>query len=92
MTEVRINGVLYFPKCAELEGDYPFHQVIKTLRESIGYTLDDGAQQIRCSKSYLWGLENQKHVPSFEMVMRISAAYGTSLDALAKAMRKTLNA
>lgn len=83
---VIINGVMYVPRVDLVQGDHKFHSVIKVTRQAIGYTLDDAAHHIGCSKSYLWSLENNQSEPSLRMAARICSVYGMTLESLARAL------
>jgi transcriptional regulator with XRE-family HTH domain len=85
MMKVVIDGVIYVPRIekVKVKGDHPFPIVMKEIRKAIGYTLDDSAKYIGCSKSYLWGMENGKNEPSLRMAMKICSTYGMQLERLA---------
>lgn len=79
---VLINGVEYFPKVSIPIDDRKFPDVILATRKAIGYTLNDAAKYIGCSKSYLHGLEKGTGEPSLRMAGKIAYAYGIRIDAL----------
>lgn len=54
---------------------------IKALRDEKDYTLDELAERAKCSKSYIWELENKSPPrPSAEKLAGIAKALGVSLD------------
>ena len=54
---------------------------IKALRKEKAYTLDELADRAKCSKSYIWELENKNPPrPSAEKLASIAKALGVSLD------------
>jgi len=54
---------------------------IKALRKEKDYTLDELADRAKCSKSYIWELENKNPPrPSAEKLASIAKALGVSLD------------
>ena len=82
---VEIDGVEYMPK-VQLLGDYPLPVVLKTLRKTIGYTLDDMAKYTGLSKSYVWELENGRSEPSLRVAANLSEVLGTPIERLAAAL------
>lgn len=58
-------------------------QKIKTLRQQLGLSLDELAEQTDTSKSYLWELENrEERKPSGEKLSRIALELGVTAEYL----------
>jgi len=57
--------------------------MLRALRNQHRYTLDDAAEEIGCSKSYLWGLEKDRIEPSLRLAKAIAEAYAVPIDNLA---------
>ncbi len=89
--KVIINGVEYVPCMPPIVGSHPLPAILKAIREAIGYTLDDAAHQIGCSKSYIWTAENSQFCPSLRMAARISRAYGITIESMAAALQSESN-
>jgi len=51
-------------------------QVVQRLRRQCGWSLRDLACEAGLTKSYLCGLEHGEHSPTFEVMLRLEAAFG----------------
>ena len=51
-------------------------EVVRRLRRRQSWSLRDLAQESGITKSYLCGLEHGDHSPSFEVMLRLEAAFG----------------
>lgn len=81
---VIINGREYVPKPVMRQVDNgSFGQSLKSFRKAEKLSLETAAKKIGCSKSYLWGMENDASEPSFRMAVAIASAYGVPLAGLA---------
>jgi len=47
-------------------------------RLQFGWSMEEAAEKIGCSKGYVWELENQIKNPSLKMALKICKAYGFS--------------
>jgi len=64
------------PKCPPPEdGAALFRRAVRKLRNAAGLTLEEAAELIDISPNYLGKLERGKGIPSFEMIVRLAAAY-----------------
>lgn len=80
---VVIDGVEYFPRAKpKLVPDGGLGDFLRVLRLSLRLTLEEAANTIGCSKSYLWELENDSSDPSLSMAKSIAHAYGVSVEVL----------
>jgi transcriptional regulator with XRE-family HTH domain len=52
---------------------------IKRLRTKKGYTQIEFAKTLGIHRTYLSQIENNKHIPSFKMLVRIAEALGVSV-------------
>lgn len=82
---VVIDGVQYRPTAPDV-GFHSFPNLMKSYRNGIGWTLDEAAAKIGCSKSYLHGLEAGANEPSLRMAYAIHLAYDVALKRLAVAL------
>jgi len=58
-------------------------KIIKELREKNGLTLEDLANKIESSKSYIWDLENKPNIrPSAETVYKLATSLDTTVNVL----------
>ena len=85
---VMIDGIRYMPELDIPVLDCSFSNLIKLYRENLGYTLDEAARYIGCSKSYLWSLENGRGDPSLKIAFKIRKAYSLNLESMARAQRR----
>lgn len=83
---VIIDGVHYRPVTPPDVGFHSFPQLMRGHRKSFGWTLDEAAEKIGCSKSYLHGLESGANEPSLRMAYQISLAYDVAMKRLAVAL------
>lgn len=81
--KVVIDGVEYLPKSDVSMMPRKFGEFLKAARKSVNYTLDQAAESIGCSKSYIWELENGTGEPSLRMARGIASAYGLKLETIA---------
>lgn len=59
-------------------------ELIKKARKANGLTLEELAEATSTSKSYIWGLENNKDVnPSIQHCAKLSLALGISVNSIA---------
>lgn len=84
-TSVVIDGVQYRPVAPEV-GFHSFQKLMRSYRTSLDWTLEQAAEQIGCSKSYLHGMEGGTNEPSLRMAYGIGKAYGIPLLRLAVAL------
>lgn len=82
---VVINGIEYVPRItlkapAELG---TLGQALRTMRKAAKMSLDKAADEIGCSKSYLWALEHDEGEPGLRMAAEMAAVYGVPLATLA---------
>lgn len=82
---VMINGIEYVPRItlkapAELG---TLGQALRTMRKAAKMSLDKAAEEIGCSKSYLWTLEHDDGEPGLRMAAEIAGIYGVPLATLA---------
>jgi transcriptional regulator with XRE-family HTH domain len=84
-TSVIIDGVHYRPTAPDV-GFHSFPKLMRSYRDGLGWTLEQAAKQIGCSKSYLFGLETGANEPSLRMAYQISNAYDVALKRLAVAL------
>lgn len=84
---VIINGIEYVPKLQlhHLNGE-SFGGALRRLRKAAGYSLQKAADEIGCTKSYLWELEKDVAEPGLRMAVKIAEAYGVPLHALARCL------
>jgi transcriptional regulator with XRE-family HTH domain len=82
---VVINGVQYHPTAPDV-GFHSFPKLMKSSRKGIGWTLEEAAEKIGCSKSYLYSLESGLNEPSLRMAYAIHLAYDVALKRLAVAL------
>ena len=84
---VVINGIEYVPKLKlhHLDGE-SFGSALRRMRKSAGYTLQKAADEIGCTKSYMWELEKDGAEPGLRMATKIAEAYGVPLHALARCL------
>jgi transcriptional regulator with XRE-family HTH domain len=64
----------------------PFKKFVWLARKAIGYTLERAAEEIGCSKSYVWELENGKSEPSLRIAAKIAKAYAVDLNQIAASL------
>ena len=86
---VVIDGVEYRPAAGKDWCAHSFQQLMRVHREGFGWTLDQAAAQIGCSKSYLHGMESGESEPSLRMAYAISLAYDISMKRLALSLDPT---
>jgi len=82
---VVINGIEYVPRIrlkapAELG---TLGQALRAMRKASKLSLDKAAEEIGCSKSYLWALEHDVGEPGLRMAAEMAGAYGIPLATLA---------
>ena len=84
---VIINGIEYVPKLKlhKLEGE-SFGAALRRMRKAAKYSLDKAAEEIGCTKSYLWAMEKRGAEPGLRMAAKMSEAYGVPLMALARCL------
>ena len=58
---------------------------LRSRRESLGMSLEDVAQAVGSSKSYMYEIERGKSEPGFLMAIRLSVALQTSISLMASA-------
>lgn len=57
--------------------------IIKSIRQEFGWTLQDLANEIDSSKSYMWEIENKENIrPSAEFLHRLAVALETTIEIL----------
>lgn len=82
---VVINGIEYVPhitlKMSTELGT--LGQALRTIRKAAKMSLDKAAEEIGCSKSYLWALEHDDGEPGLRMAAEIANTYGIPLATLA---------
>lgn len=84
---IEINGIKYYPKTEIELMPMSFGEFLRQCRKNLGLTLDEAANVIICSKSYIWELENGTIEPSFKMAIKISNAFGIELITLASYLK-----
>lgn len=84
---VVINGIEYVPKLKlhAIDGE-SFGASLRRMRKAAGYTLQKAADEIGCTKSYMWELEKDGAEPGLRMASKIAEAYGVPLHALARCL------
>jgi len=84
---VIINGIEYVPKLKlhHLDGEN-FGAALRRMRKAAKYSLDKAAEEIGCTKSYLWALEKGGPEPGLRMAVKIAEAYGVPLMTLARCL------
>jgi transcriptional regulator with XRE-family HTH domain len=81
--KVVIDGVEYLPKSDVSMMPRKFGEFLKAARESVKLTLEAASNNIGCSKSYIWELENGTGEPSLRIARGIASAYGLKLETIA---------
>lgn len=85
--KVIIDDVEYRPCVPPVPiSDHTLDQLLRVYRKSYGWTLDEAAEKIGCSKSYLHGMESGANEPSLRMALQISNAYNLSMKRMALAL------
>ena len=85
--DVTINGTKYVP---EHSPDVKAGRSMRGLRGLNGFSLTAAATAIGCSKSHLSAIENGTSEPGLSLTVRMSTAYGVTLDDVAGAMKLTM--
>lgn len=86
---VTIGDVEYVPKShVKAEKGESLGPLLRRLRKSIGYTLDEAAARIQTSKSYVWELENGRSEPSLRVAQAIAEVYQVDVGMLAASLPK----
>lgn len=89
MHELTLDGVRYVPERTYPERGIPFNEVIKQVRQSCGFTLENAAKHIGVSKTYLWELESgAAKDPSFRVAISIARVYCLDLLYLSRTLSK----
>jgi transcriptional regulator with XRE-family HTH domain len=84
--KVTIDGIEYAPVLPFYSGDNRTLPVLLAdIRKVLGWTLEESAVRIGCSKSNVYEMERRCHKPSLEMAAKISRAYGVPIHILATA-------
>jgi transcriptional regulator with XRE-family HTH domain len=85
MMQVEIDGITYIPRRTyEANQLATLADALRMLRSG---TLDEVANAVGMSRTYLWQLEKGRATdPSFSIVVRLARHYGISLDELANAI------
>lgn len=90
---VIINGIEYVPKLKlhHLDGEN-FGAALRRMRKAAGYSLQKAADEVGCTKSYMWQLEKDGAEPGLRMAAKIAEAYGVPLMTLARCLDVPPNA
>lgn len=67
-----------------------FSSYVLAQRKAKKLTLEQVAEQSGTSKTYVWGLEHGRHVPSLLMAGRLARVLGTNVDYLYNLLTKDL--
>jgi len=59
-----------------------FGQRLKRLRKANGLTLQQIADEVGCTKAYIWGLENDRGRPTAERVQGLAKILGVTMEDL----------
>ncbi len=87
--EVVIDGVKYVPepRFPYQGGIGSFGQLLRQRRQEMRWSLENAAENIGISKTYLWELEQDQGDPSFRIIVGISIAYRIQLVDMASAFK-----
>lgn len=67
------------------------HEKIKEFRKNKGLTLEQLAQKVGSSKSYMWQLENDSKIkPSIQLIAKIAAVLDVTVDYLSDPNQETM--
>jgi transcriptional regulator with XRE-family HTH domain len=83
--KVIIDGIRYFPE-QKISFKDGFGMALLMARKKLKYTLENASEEMGCSKSFLWELENEKATPSLKMASKIAKVYGIDLQLMADAL------
>ncbi|MBT9613152.1 MAG: helix-turn-helix transcriptional regulator [Burkholderiales bacterium] len=64
---------------------------MRDARKSVNLTLEKASDEVPCSKSYLWEMENGTSEPSLRVASGLALAYGLKLETLASYLPKVPN-
>jgi DNA-binding XRE family transcriptional regulator len=84
--KVMIDGVEYRPCAPNNIGNEALSTALRNRRKYFGWTLDEAAKKIGCTKSYVHSIEKGVGEPSLRMAFRISNAYDMPLKQIAIAL------
>lgn len=61
---------------------------VKSIREGLGWSQDELARRLRCSRQHVIAIEKGKHDPSLELGMRISRLFRRPVERIFFPLRK----
>ena len=80
---VIIDGIKYVPQSEVSMMPRTFGEFLRDARKSVKLSLEAASDDVPCSKSYLWEMENNASEPSLRIANGIARTYGLKLETLA---------
>lgn len=82
---VEIDGVEYVPRIQPVVyRDETLGQLLMRCRKHCGFSLEQAAEEVPCSKPYLWELEQDRaRNPTLRLCLGLASLYGLTLDRMA---------